>query len=151
MRCFQKPTTSRRWPKSKPCTNKRIRAVKNPSGKKNHAISNIGVGRAGQTVQVDFTMAKFTSGYNTILGRATLHTLQGVTSTYHQCLKFCTGSGVCCVKGSQQTTQSCYIILAYSLDSARQARKKRVEEVMANMIPKNLLKIDCKAEPTSKN
>lgn len=110
----------------------------------------LGKGEQTTTVEVDFTVVRFASGYNAILGRATLHTLQAIISTYHQCLKFPTSSGTCCVKGSQQTTQSCYVMLAYSSESARQARKRWEEEAMANITPKNQLKMNYKEEPTSK-
>lgn len=80
-------------------------------------------------------MVHFTSGYNTILRRTTLQALQAITSTYHQCLKFPTKADICCIKGSQQTTQSCYMVVAYSSEEASQARRRRVEEVMENITP----------------
>lgn len=89
----------------------------------------LGKGEQATTVQVDFTVVRFTSRYNAILGRTTLYAFQAITSTYHWCFKFPTMAGVCYVKGSQQSTQSCYMMLAYSSKGAIQARKRRVEEM----------------------
>lgn len=47
-------------------------------------------------------------GYNVILGRVTLHDLQVISSSYHQCMKFPTETRVCKDKGSQKHVRECY-------------------------------------------
>lgn len=59
------------------------------------------------TTQIDFTVVRFTFRYNAILGRSTLNVFHVESSTYHQCLKLPSNTGICCIRGSQQVAQSC--------------------------------------------
>lgn len=100
-------------------------------------------------VHVCFTVVRFTLGYNSILGRSTLHAFQAITSTYHQCLKFPTKASICCIRGSQQIAQSCYMVSTYSSKRASFARKRRLEEVMENTVPRYLIKSKERGNVTS--
>lgn len=51
------------------------------------------------TINVTFTVVRMTSSYNAILGRVTMHNLQVVTLTYHQCMKFPIEARICTIKG----------------------------------------------------
>lgn len=60
----------------------------------------LGVGKQETTKFITFTVVRFNSGYNAILGRTTLHEFEAVFPSYHECLKFPTLQGNCCVRGS---------------------------------------------------
>lgn len=109
----------------------------------------MGKGKQATTRQVEFTVVRFTSGYNAILGRTTLHAFQAVSSTYHQCLKFPSEDGVCCVNGSQHVAQLYYITSTYCGEKASMTKKKWAVEVMHNSIPRYILKNEEKVEPAS--
>lgn len=94
----------------------------------------LGIGSQATNSQIDFKVVHFTSGSIAILGRATLHAFQAVSSTYHQSLKFPTKVGICIVKGSQKEVQSCYMMSTFSSESMKEARKKQAEEIMQNAI-----------------
>ncbi|CAA7041288.1 unnamed protein product [Microthlaspi erraticum] len=47
--------------------------------------------------------------YNTILGTPWLHEMKAIVSTFHQCVKFPTRSGIYTLKGSQKTARSCFL------------------------------------------
>ena len=56
------------------------------------------------TVPVEFIVVNVPSPYNAILGRAWVHSIQGVASTYHQFLKFIGKNGVEEIRGSQMAS-----------------------------------------------
>ena len=57
------------------------------------------------TVPVEFIVVDVPSPYNAILGRAWVHSIQGVASTYHQVLKFIGKNGVEEIRGSQMASK----------------------------------------------
>lgn len=59
------------------------------------------------TININFILVLMTFS-NAILGRVTLHALQAVMSTYHQCMKFPMEVGICTIKGSQRWARECY-------------------------------------------
>lgn len=98
----------------------------------------LGTGKQETTKYITFTVVRFNSGYNAILGKKTLHEFEAVSSSYHQCLKFPTSQGICCIKGSQPTTKTCYLNTNTNPDNAVLGRKRRSNEVMQNCIPRYL-------------
>ncbi|XP_022158432.1 uncharacterized protein LOC111024924 [Momordica charantia] len=60
-----------------------------------------GSGPKSITKMVDFLVVNYTSSYNAILGRPTIHMLRAIPSTYHQSMKFPTPGGVEEIKGEQ--------------------------------------------------
>ncbi|XP_022146774.1 uncharacterized protein LOC111015901 [Momordica charantia] len=60
------------------------------------------------TRMVDFLVVDYTSSYNTILERPTMHMLRAIPSTYHQSMKFPTPGGVGEIKGEQRVSRECY-------------------------------------------
>lgn len=97
----------------------------------NHATTKI----------IDFIVVRFTSSYNAILGRTSLHEFEVVTSLHHQCLKFRIAHGICCIRGSQQTSRTYYMTKLDTPDNAPLARKRKIIKVlMENSIPRYLRK-----------
>ncbi|CAA7019565.1 unnamed protein product [Microthlaspi erraticum] len=47
--------------------------------------------------------------YNAILGTPWLHEMKAVVSTFHQCVKFPTPSGIYTLRGDQRVTRSCFL------------------------------------------
>ncbi|CAA7021712.1 unnamed protein product [Microthlaspi erraticum] len=47
--------------------------------------------------------------YNAILGMAWLQEMKAVISTFHQCMKFPTPSGIFTLRGNQRVTRSCFL------------------------------------------
>ena len=65
--------------------------------------------RAGLvTQQVLFSMAEDLGSYNAILGRAWLHAMKAVPSTYHQTINYLTASRQLNLQGSQLAARQCY-------------------------------------------
>ena len=60
------------------------------------------------TQQVLFSVVEDLGPYNSILGRAWLHAMKAVPSTYHQTISYLTESGQVDLQGSQLTAQQCY-------------------------------------------
>ena len=60
------------------------------------------------TKQVLFTMVEDLGPYNAILGRAWLHAMKEVPSTYHQTVSYLTESGQVDLHGSELTARQCY-------------------------------------------
>ncbi|XP_028061625.1 uncharacterized protein LOC114265083 [Camellia sinensis] len=63
-----------------------------------------------RSVNVEFLVVKLPSLYNLIMDRTWLHTMQAVPSTYHQLLRFSTECGIEQIRGSQKSTQACYLL-----------------------------------------
>lgn len=97
-------------------------------------------GELSTTKKILFTIIRFTSAYNAILGRNTLHKFGIVSSSFHQCMKFQTPIGICCIKGSQSVARSYNISAVQCQDNAVWARKKKDLEVMQNSTPRYLSK-----------
>lgn len=108
----------------------------------------LGEGELATTKSITFTVVRFNSGYNAILGRAALHQFGAVSSSCHQCLKFPTAKEICCVKGSQPVAKTCYINT--NTDNSVLGRKRRSNEVMQNSIPNYLKEKEEKEMPTEK-
>ena len=65
--------------------------------------------RAGPvTQQVLFSVVKDLGPHNAILGRAWLHAMKAVPSTYHQTIRYLTASGQVDLQGSQLAARQCY-------------------------------------------
>ena len=60
------------------------------------------------TQQVLFSMVEDLGPYNVILGRAWLHAMKAVLSTYHQTISYLTASGQVNLQGSQLAARQCY-------------------------------------------
>ena len=60
------------------------------------------------TQQVLFSMVEDLGPYNVILGRAWLHSMKAVPSTYHQTISYLTESGQVNLQGSQLAERQCY-------------------------------------------
>lgn len=110
----------------------------------------LGEGELATTKPVNFTVVRFNSGYNAILGRAALHEFGVVSSSFHQCLKFPARKGICCVKGSQPIAKTCYINTNANPDNAVSERRRRSNEVIQNSIPNYLKKQKEKEVPTGR-
>ena len=65
--------------------------------------------RAGPvTQQVLFSVVEDLGPYNAILGRAWLHAMKALPSTYHQTISYLTASGQVYLQGSQLAARQCY-------------------------------------------
>ena len=65
--------------------------------------------RAGSVAQqVLFSVVEDLGPYNAILGRAWLHAMKTVPSTYHQTISYLTASGQVDLQGSQLAARQCY-------------------------------------------
>ena len=60
------------------------------------------------TQQVLFSVVEDLGPYNAILGRAWLHGMKVVPSTYHQTISYLTASGQVDLQGSQLAARQCY-------------------------------------------
>ena len=60
------------------------------------------------TQQVLFSLVEDLGPYNAILGRAWLHAMKAVPSTYHQTISYLTESGKVDIQGSQLAARQCY-------------------------------------------
>ena len=60
------------------------------------------------TQQVLFSVVEDLGPYNAILGRAWLHAMKAVPSTYHQTISYLTESGQVDLQGSQLAMRQCY-------------------------------------------
>ena len=60
------------------------------------------------TQQVLFSVVEDLGPYNAILGRAWLHAIKAVPSTYHQTISYMTESGQVDPQGSQLAARQCY-------------------------------------------
>ena len=58
---------------------------------------------------VDFVVFDKPVAYNIILGTPWIYQMKAVPSTYHQCLKFPTSSGVETIRGDQEALRTCYL------------------------------------------
>lgn len=62
------------------------------------------------TLNVQFSMVQELSPFNIILGRAWLHYMKAIPSTYHQMVSFLTNEGQIDLYGSQLAARQCYQI-----------------------------------------
>ena len=60
------------------------------------------------TQQVLFSVVEYLGPYNAILGRAWLHAMKAVPSTYHQTISYLTESGQVDLQGIQLVARQCY-------------------------------------------
>ena len=60
------------------------------------------------TQQVLFSMVEDLGPYNAIVGRAWLHAMKEIPSTYHQTISYLTASGQVDLQGSQLAARQCY-------------------------------------------
>ncbi|KAG7533225.1 Retrotransposon gag domain [Arabidopsis thaliana x Arabidopsis arenosa] len=58
---------------------------------------------------VDFVVFDKPAAYNIILGTPWIYQMKAVPSTYHQCIKFPTPSGVETIRGNQEASRTCYL------------------------------------------
>ena len=72
------------------------------------------------THQVLFSVVEDLGPYNAILGRAWLHAMKAVPSTYHQTISYLTEAGQVDLQGSQLAARQCY---QTSLQERRQANR----------------------------
>ena len=61
-------------------------------------------------VEVDFIVVDAFSPYTTIMGKPWLHSLEAVSSTLHQKVKYPSGNQVLEIKGSQSMAKQCLIV-----------------------------------------
>ena len=59
---------------------------------------------------VDFVVFDKPTTYNIILGTPWIYQMKAVPSTYHQCIKFPTPSGVETIQGDQEALRTCYLV-----------------------------------------
>ena len=65
--------------------------------------------KAGLVIQqVLFSMVEDLGLYNAIVGRAWLHAMKAIPSTYHQTISYLTASGQVHLQGSQLAARQCY-------------------------------------------
>ena len=60
------------------------------------------------TQQVLFSLVEDLGSYNAIVGRAWLHAMKAIPSTYHQTISYLTPSGQVDLQGSQLAARQCY-------------------------------------------
>jgi len=58
---------------------------------------------------VDFVVFDKSAAYNIILETPWIYQMKAVPSTYHQCLKFPTPSGMETIRGDQEASRTCYL------------------------------------------
>ncbi|XP_026420577.1 uncharacterized protein LOC113316632 [Papaver somniferum] len=78
-----------------------------------------------------FSVVDAPSPYNAITGRRWVHKLKGISSTYHQCLRFPSLEGIMEIKGDQVTARECQAMqnhLNNNLDEQRKSRRSRNKE-----------------------
>ncbi|XP_022158093.1 uncharacterized protein LOC111024662 [Momordica charantia] len=84
-----------------------------------------GNGPRNITKIVEFLVVDYSSSYNAILGRPTIHTLKAIPSTYHKSLKFPTDGGISEVKGEQRVSCECYYTSLRGNDTGTRASTSR--------------------------
>ena len=86
------------------------------------------VSMEGKEVTIAFIVVASFSPYTTILGRSWIHAMGAVSSTLHVKVKFHTEQGITVVRGSQQVTKQCLVVVVnWKHKQARQ--KETFEEV----------------------
>ena len=79
------------------------------------------------TQQVLFSVVEDLGPYNAIVGRAWLHAMKAVPSTYHQIISYLTTSGHVDLQGSQLAACQCYQLLV---------QKREKDETPTARLPK---------------
>ena len=73
--------------------------------------------QAGSVIQqVLFSVVEDLGPYNAILGRAWLHAMKAIPSTYHQTISYLTTSGQVDLQGSQLAARQCYQLSMQGLE-----------------------------------
>ncbi|KAG7579148.1 Retrotransposon gag domain [Arabidopsis thaliana x Arabidopsis arenosa] len=65
---------------------------------------------AGVPKIVEFIVFDRPAAYNRILGTPWIYQMKAIPSTYHQCVKFPTPSGIGTIRGDQEMSRSCYLM-----------------------------------------
>lgn len=68
----------------------------------------LGTGSLSRTEEIEFTVVRLSSVYNTIVGHISLMKFQVVVSIYHLKMKFLSREGVGEVRGQQEEGRACY-------------------------------------------
>lgn len=99
----------------------------------------IGENSATRDLMVDFLVLKVLAAYNIIVGRPFIHDAQAVVSTYHLTMIYMSNfQRAERIKGSQESTRSCYLAslktlgrLAPSLNITREEAVKRSAKILS--------------------
>ncbi|XP_073041966.1 uncharacterized protein [Primulina eburnea] len=90
----------------------------------------LGTGDLRKTVMTVFTVVDAPSSYNIILGRPVMNEMRGLTSTYHQKIKFPVRGQVGEVKGDRPSSRRCYgeTVRIDKMKAIREGKEKECQE-----------------------
>ncbi|KAG7588706.1 Ribonuclease H-like superfamily [Arabidopsis suecica] len=91
---------------------------------------------------VDFVVFDKPAAYNIILGTPWIYQMKAVPSTYHQCIKFPTPSGVETIRGSQEASRTCATYQRLVNKMFHEHLGKTMEVYIDDMLVKSLKKED---------
>ncbi|KAG7564205.1 Ribonuclease H domain [Arabidopsis suecica] len=91
---------------------------------------------------VDFVVYDKPAAYNIILGTPWIYQMKAVPSTYHQCIKFPTPSGVETIRGSQEASRTCATYQRLVNKMFHEHLGKTMEVYIDDMLVKSLKKED---------
>ncbi|KAG7530646.1 Retrotransposon gag domain [Arabidopsis thaliana x Arabidopsis arenosa] len=91
---------------------------------------------------VDFVVFDKPAAYNIILGTPWIYQMKAVPSTYHQCIKFPTPSGVKTIRGSQEASRTCATYQRLVNKMFHEHLGKSMEVYIDDMLVKSLKKED---------
>ncbi|KAG7564974.1 Reverse transcriptase domain [Arabidopsis suecica] len=94
---------------------------------------------------VDFVVFDKPAAYNIILGTPWIYQMKAVPSTYHQCIKFPTPSGVGTIRGSQEASRTWQkeddVVIEVVLEEDKPDRKVRIGVTLAGEIKEALVEL----------
>ncbi|XP_058208180.1 uncharacterized protein LOC131321193 [Rhododendron vialii] len=99
--------------------------------------------RVGTVVlRTDFLVVDVPSSYNAIIGRAWLHKMRAISSTYHQMVRFPGSNGIERIRGNQRVAHQCLISIIKKAPKAKM--------VQAVEVPKQPTIEDVRGNPAEK-
>ncbi|KAG7599008.1 Reverse transcriptase domain [Arabidopsis suecica] len=94
---------------------------------------------------VDFVVFDKPAAYNIILGTPWIYQMKAVPSTYHQCIKFPTPSGVGTIRGSQEASRTGQkednVVIEVILEEDKPDRKVRIGVTLTGEIKEALIEL----------
>ncbi|KAG7538977.1 Integrase catalytic core [Arabidopsis suecica] len=94
---------------------------------------------------VDFVVFDKPAAYNIILGTPWIYQMKAVPSTYHQCIKFPTPSGVGTIRGSQEASRTGQkeddVVIEVVLEEDKPDRKVRIGVTLTSEIKEDLIEL----------
>ncbi|KAG7556517.1 Integrase catalytic core [Arabidopsis suecica] len=94
---------------------------------------------------VDFVVFDKPAAYNIILGTPWIYQMKAVPSTYHQCIKFPTPSGVGTIRGSQEASRTGQkeddVVIEVVLEEDKPDRKVRIGVTLTGEIKEALIEL----------